>query len=651
MFPSAARQRELLMVVDDDVVQRSLITAALGDLGLDIVEAADGREALAAFAEHQPLLVLMDIQMPVMDGFTACAEMRAGADSDAAVVFMTGSDDVEAIQRAYSLGALDFITKPIDWPVFGLRMRYLLRMRRAYLEVQASRRKLDWAQRAAGLGSWELEPASGLVHVSRECQRMLRLEEGRAALTRAELLQFIHEDDRADVVASFRKVLAGTVADLDFRLRLGDGAVLTVHQIAESVLDRHGRPLVISGTLQDITDRKLAEARVREASELKSQFLANMSHEIRTPLAGVLGMVSLLQSTSLDDEQRHWIGLMQDAAQHLLSLLNDILDFSKIEAGHMLISPAPFPLRDALGDVERMASALRGDKPVAFRLALDAALPAWVLGDEGRLRQVLLNLLSNAFKFTGQGAVELAVAPCRRPDGEAGIRFAVRDSGIGIPAAKQQAIFDQFTQVDASLTRHYGGTGLGLAICRELVTLMGGEIGVTSEPGRGAEFWFALPMPAVAPPAEAATSAVPPAAGPGAGRAGRVLLVEDNPLNQAFGLKILERMGLTVDVAANGAVAVEKVTTGGYDLVLMDCQMPVMDGYEATGHIRQLGGAFSGLPIIAMTAHAMPGDREKCLAAGMDDYLAKPVDSAALAAILNEWLVARPRAAEPALLS
>ncbi len=649
MSRSPDPRRDTLLVVADDVVQRSLIVAALGDVGLDIVEAADGAEALTAFAEHRPLLVLMDIQMPVMDGYAACAEMRARLESDAAVVFMTGSDDVDAIQRAYNLGALDFITKPIDWAVFGLRMRYLVRMRKAYVDVQASRRKLDWAQRAAGLGSWELDPATGQIQMSHECRRMLRLDDTWTSLTRAEFLKFVHEDDRLDVVDSYRKVLAGGVADLDFRLLLADGAVLTVHQIAESVRDQHGRPLVVSGTLQDITDHKLAEARVREMSELKSQFLANMSHEIRTPLAGVLGMVTLLQSTPLDVEQKRWIDLMRDAAQHLLSLLNDILDFSKIEAGKMLIAPAAFPLRAALGDVERMAVALRGASPVAFRLVVDGELPEWVFGDQGRLRQILLNLLSNAFKFTSQGSVSLVVSAAPPMAGETLVRFAVQDTGIGIPPEKQRLIFEQFTQVDASLTRHYGGTGLGLAICRELTTLMGGRLGVSSEPGRGAEFWLELPLAVVPAPASATAEPAPKETRPASDRSGLVLLVEDNVLNQTFGRKILERLGLDVEVAANGAEAVEMVVTGGFDLVLMDCQMPVLDGYEATGRIRQLGGAFTGLPIIAMTAHAMPGDREKCLAAGMDDYIAKPVDSGTLAVVLDEWLGAGARPATPAL--
>ena len=461
-------------------------------------------------------------------------------------------------------------------------------------------------------------------------------------------------------------------------------------------IDRELRPLYLQllaigslvatlllATSTYITRRfRLAEERIQHAraaaeaaSRAKSEFLANMSHEIRTPLNGVIGMIHLLRETPLNTEQAECIQLIESSGEALMTVINDILDFSKIEAGKLDIENIRFDLGPLVEALCGLMAIRANEKQLELACELAPEIPRQLYGDPGRLRQVLINLLGNAIKFTARGKVLLRIGGHPGRHGAWLLRFEIRDSGIGIAPQQLAELFSPFVQADSSTTRNYGGTGLGLSICKRLVEMMGGEIGASSTPGRGSTFWFTLPCPIAAEeaattpatgipgqavhvssplPAPSAALKIPPSLPPMADPAqdepapaaqtaptpphrGRLLLVEDNPTNQKVALALLHKLGLEVDIATNGAEALAALAEHRYDLILMDCQMPVMDGFEATEKIRR-GLRQARIPIIALTANAMQGDRERCLACGMNDYLVKPLNWQHLKAALECWL-------------
>jgi two-component system sensor histidine kinase/response regulator len=594
----------------------------------------------------------------------------------------------------------------------------------------------------------------------------------------------LHPDDRPGVLAALPRLLSEGSLTIEYRFQPKQGPYCWIRDESRLIRDDEGKPLEVFGAWLDITDLKRATETMQEARDLaersaraRSEFLANMSHEIRTPMNAVLGLTELVLDTDLEPDQRRSLRLVQQAGETLLTLLNDILDLSKIEAEHLTLESVPFDLRYLMESTASLLSVRVADRPIELVADVGSSMPQLVRGDPTRLRQVLTNLVGNAIKFTKQGEVVLSASAEAGPHGESLVRFAVRDTGIGIPQAKLETIFEDFTQADASMTRNYGGTGLGLGIARRLVTLMGGKLTVLSEEGRGSEFGFTIALPVDEPGSLAAptvaklvghrmlvvddnatnrrivremllaadvivdeavsteegiealrraggadhayrlaiidaqmpdrdgfelaaairsdarlagtlllmlTSAgqrgdsrrcrelgiegylmkpisrselleavgvlIAAAGRPSRGelvthhslaesrRHLRILLAEDNEVNQEVAAAMLRKRGHLVDVVSNGRQAVEKVAGGTYDLVLMDIQMPEMDGLDATREIRDRESRLDRsqrTPIVALTARAMAGDREKCLAAGMDEHVTKPIRAKELFEVLD----------------
>jgi len=513
-------------------------------------------------------------------------------------------------------------------------------------------------------------------------------------------LKAIHPDDREMVERQWRAATRhGQEFCLEFRVLTAEARQSWQLARAIAIHSSDGHLQGFVGTLTDITERKDAEQRIHtlnedlekrvvelaatnsvlesmtrkleeardaavQASRVKSEFVANISHEIRTPLSGVLGMAELLMGTPLNAEQKQLVTLLHDSGQSLLAIINDLLDFSKMEANKMELDIIDFSPAALLEDCTELLSPCALEKRLSLTTFVDPRLPAALKGDQLRLRQVLLNLGSNAIKFTEVGQVCLRIDFDSENDSAVQVRFSVTDTGIGIPPSAQSRLFQPFVQADGSTTRKYGGTGLGLSICRSLIELMGSQIVVASEEGKGSTFAFTVTLKRsskldVAP----AERAKPTARKQGLQPAGRVvareaakgdavnsvLLVEDNPVLQILALRQLKRLGWPADAVSTGCEAVQAVGSKQYALVLMDCQMPEMDGLEATAAIRRQESATSRhLPIIAMTASAMDSDRQECLAAGMDDYLSKPVSEERLRDVMDRW-VCRGFASESSL--
>ena len=488
----------------------------------------------------------------------------------------------------------------------------------------------------------------------------------------------------------FREMMAGRQEIFEYHeskivTKAGEPRVIAWR--SAEILDDDGHRIGTLSAGEDVTERRRAEQALREfnaslevrvaertrelelinaelavardaaeaATRAKGNFLANMSHEIRTPMNAILGLTDLARRTpGLPGTVQSYLGKVRRAGDSLMVIINDILDFSKIESGKLAIEAGEFALEDVLDRLSALVGIGAGEKGLEFPLTVAPEVPARLVGDGMRLGQILLNLCGNAVKFTERGEIALSVhaLPCARtPSGRVALRFAVRDTGIGMNEAQIARLFQPFDQLDASTTRRFGGTGLGLAICKQLVALMGGEIGVRSEPGEGSEFHFSLDFglpEATSPLAAGAARGHDAAPEPGTAkdrnllRGKRILLVEDNELNQMVAHDLISALtGAVVSIAANGQEALERLHAQAFDLVLMDVQMPVMDGYEATRRLRA-EPLHAGLPVVAMTAHAMQRDRDLCLAAGMNDFISKPFEPRELLAVLSRWLQPAP---------
>ncbi|MFN8588714.1 MAG: ATP-binding protein [Candidatus Eisenbacteria bacterium] len=451
---------------------------------------------------------------------------------------------------------------------------------------------------------------------------------------RAELQARLEEAERE--LVRLRKVNAALTRRVERELDQQGGAFALFQTAINLESKVHERTSQLEQALSDLQrnagDLVTARDQAQAANKAKSEFLATMSHEIRTPLNGVIGVADLLAHTEMAEEQHRLVEIIRSSGEALLSVINDVLDFSKIEAGRMSLEEAPYEPERLVQSVADLFGPRMRAKGLTLVTSVDPLLPKFVLGDPGRLRQVLMNLMGNSVKFTEQGGVRLRVFRPNNADDR--YRFEVRDSGIGISPDAQQSLFKAFTQADSSTTRRFGGTGLGLAITRQLVELMGGHIELRSAPGIGSTFFFDLPLRESELMPEESLEELAESFRCRA----RVLVVEDNKVNQLVARKHLERFGAVVELAANGLEAITAVESGKYDVVFMDCQMPEMDGFEATRELRRRDGPGRTVPILALTANAFSGDELRCREVGMNDFLTKPLRPVTLVRALMRWL-------------
>jgi len=528
-----------------------------------------------------------------------------------------------------------------DEKIIGCVVTFLdISQRRAFERViRESEQKFRAVFEGAETGIAITDTKDNSVIVNSAYQRMLgcTAEEMRSLSIFNELT---HPDDRQADIESFQRLVTGELDHLhaDKRYLLRDSRIVWASVELSVLRDSAGRPRYILGLASDITGRKQFEHQLKDAkraaeaaSEAKSLFLATMSHEIRTPLNGILGMTELVLDTQLTSEQRENLDLARFSAQSLLTIINDILDFSKIEAGKLEVESIAFALRQSLDETLKTCAIRARQKGLQFEFNAPPEVPDALLGDPGRLRQILLNLIGNAIKFTERGHIHVSISAAFPAAGRALLHFTVKDTGIGVPPEMQEKIFAAFSQADGSMARRFGGTGLGLAICLRLVRMMGGQIWVESTPRHGSIFHFTVDLGL-----QAESTAAPEKTAPAADAASdfstsltrplRILLVEDNAVNRLLAQRLLQKRGFQVTIASNGKEAISATQAAEFDLILMDIQMPEMDGFEATAEIRKHESAIGKhTPIIALTAHAMKEDRERCLAAGMDSYVTKPI--------------------------
>ena len=660
-------QNKSILIVDDIPENLQVLSAILTEEELEISFATNGMQALATVTHNPPDLILLDISMPEMDGFEVCKKLKADKiTSQIPVIFLTARTQPEDIIKGFKSGAVDFITKPFNSSELLSRVKTHLELKisrdiiqeknmelhneiqeRLKVEKALKNREeqLKQAQQMAKIGSLEYDYKTRKISLSENFNEILNLDNFKITdkFRHTNFFEYLHEDDKVNLL-KFYKETKGTYKDFEKEFRIVDKGGNLRYMIIKSKFqfNESNKPEKFIFTFQDITQQKRNEQLKREVeiadhtAQIKQQLLANMSHEIRTPMTGIMGMSEFLLASPLNSEQRDYVSTIRKSSQSLLNIINDILSLSKLEAGKMKLIYKKFNFCNTINDVKALFIAHSKEKNIDLSIHCHQDIPKYIKADENRIKQVLTNLLSNALKFTDKGSISIKCAIQKFLENKLLIKVEVIDTGIGIDKKDQNKLFSLFSQVDASLSRNYEGAGLGLSISRELVKLMGGEIGVVSEKGKGSNFWFTFFAEKTGisdePVKEEKTASLKEL-----DLKLKILYVEDMFVNQKVISMMLKNAGCEVIIANNGKEALEIFDETRFDLVLMDVQMPVMDGVEA---VKQLRKNYQDLPpVIGLSANALEGDAEKYIAEGMDDYLSKPVSKDMLLEKIIYWTV------------
>ncbi|MCB1646072.1 MAG: response regulator [Pseudomonadales bacterium] len=551
-----------------------------------------------------------------------------------------GKIDYEAVCRTNHMrGDYEWVsirgrrTEQLGRPVVRGTIQDINSSKRTELELQMTRTRLNRAMEGSNEAFWDLDLVRQSAWVSPKLTEFLGYGEAEFENNLGLLVELTHPEDTDRLWKSIGALFKeDKPLDIEIRQRSKDSTEYRwYHLKGQRTVDSSGYVTNVSGQQTDITEKRRYQEGLRSAAmaeaaanRAKSNFLANMSHEIRTPMYGVMGMAELLLQTSLDEPQQVYAQGVMASARSLLTIINDILDFSKIEAGKLDLERENFSLGTLINEVVQLISVQAGNKPVVIAADIASAVPDIMRGDAVRLRQILLNLLSNAQKFTAEGRIDLSVRLIEKNAESLRLRIDVTDTGIGIEADKIARLAEPFQQADASTSRQFGGTGLGLSIVKKLAGLMGGDLQIASIPGEGSTFTVTLTMEAAISDGTEPDSALPEA---NVNRLTglRVLLADDNDVNCLVGKSLLERLGAEAHIVKDGQAAVKAWVAGDFDLILMDCHMPVMDGLEATKKIRQMEAGGRQIPILALTADAMAGIETECLEAGMNGLITKPI--------------------------
>ncbi|KAA9346126.1 response regulator [Adhaeribacter soli] len=628
-----------ILIIDDDDVDRLTLKRSLKNAGLNVRTAvADTAAAgLEKFRQEKFDCIFIDFKLPDLDGLELLQQIRE-EDALVPVVLITSYGDERVAAEAIKLGASDYISKALLTPEgvshslrSTIRLSQAERLKKSVEEqFQATQERLHTVVNNTPIVVWEIDENDCFVIMEGKGLEQLGIKpEDAIGKNMYEVFP-----DSPSVTDNIRKALNNEVNSATVETQ--GYCYQTLYQV---ITDDQGKVTGLSGISFEITDRVKSERTLQKAKDLaedsvkiKEQFFANMSHEIRTPMNGIMGLTEVLLKMEMTDEQRTYLDAIRTSSERLLVIINDLLDFSKMEAGKLTLHETGFNLRQLIADTVELLSSQAKDRNNRLKVIIDSEIPEEVVGDQVRLSQILTNLIGNAIKFTENGQIRILADLVNTTEEDVLVEFEVQDTGIGIPEDKLASIFESFTQASNETTRKYGGTGLGLTITRQLVEMQGGKLTVRSRVGEGSTFRFALKFKTASEKASGTREIMQEIDPAELGKV-RVLLAEDNEINQMLARKVITDWGFELDVASNGRIAVEMLKEKDYDVVLMDMQMPEMDGYEATVYIRNEMGPKSNIPIIAFTAHATKMEIGKCMLAGANAYVSKPLKPAEL---LNE---------------